>query len=658
MATRKPSRQGPAELRRPIRFPFSAVVGQDDVKLALILNAVDPGIGGVLLRGHKGSAKSTLVRGLAGLLPGGAPFVELPVGATEDRLVGSFDLTAAITEGVQRFTPGLLALAHQGVLYVDEVNLLPDHLVDVLLDVAASGVNRVERDGVSHEHHSRFVLAGSMNPEEGDLRPQLLDRFGLAAEVIASSDPTERAEAVARRLAFDAEPVDFVAEWAAEESALRARLADVAGTVRRSAPDSVPLVDDRLMWAVSVLCAEMGVEGLRADIVICRAAGALALWEGRKCAEIDDVARVAPLALAHRRRRSPLGRNGVDQEELANAMESARSRVGNVPPTGTSDPGDGNWPTVPAPARSGLETAPPVPAGDPGAGARGILHSGAGSGGVAREAGRSRDRSARVEGPRGRVVGSRRPEGAPSAIALRATVVAAAERGAGGVALAAAGSVRGGGGLADVDDAQGRQAGGREVALLIAPDDIREQVRVERAGRLVVFALDTSGSMGVQSRIAVAKQAVAGLLLDAYASRDRVALVSFRAGGAEVALAPTGSVEVASHRLDQLATGGSTPLAEGIRVALDVAATAKSSGRRPFLVLVSDGRATAAADGEDPVEAALCAASEVGIRNVPALVVDAEQGPVRLGLARRLADAMSAECISLDDLEHRILRRG
>jgi magnesium chelatase subunit I len=196
-------------------FPFSAVVGQDELKLALLLNALDPAVGGVLLRGQKGSAKSTLARALAALLPGQAPFVELPVGATEDRLVGTLDLGAALTGGERRFQPGLLSAAHGGVLYVDEVNLLPDHLVDVLLDVAASGINLVEREGVSHRHPSRFVLIGSMNPEEGDLRPQLLDRFGLAVDVTAPVDPEERAEAVKRRLAFDATPAAFTDKWAA-----------------------------------------------------------------------------------------------------------------------------------------------------------------------------------------------------------------------------------------------------------------------------------------------------------------------------------------------------------------------------------------------------------------------------------------------------------
>ncbi|MDQ3898665.1 MAG: ATP-binding protein, partial [Actinomycetota bacterium] len=208
-----------------------AVVGQDDAKLALALAAVDPAIGGVLLRGAKGSAKTTLARGIAALLPEDAPFVELPLGATEDRVIGSLDLAAALTGGEVRFRPGLLAAAHGGVLYVDEVNLLADHLVDVLLDVAATGVNRVEREGVAHVHESRFLLVGSMNPEEGELRPQLLDRFGLAVEVTAETDPDRRAEAVRRRMAFDADPTAYEQSWAGASEQLRRGLGNARPAV-------------------------------------------------------------------------------------------------------------------------------------------------------------------------------------------------------------------------------------------------------------------------------------------------------------------------------------------------------------------------------------------------------------------------------------------
>lgn len=239
-------------------FPFSAVVGQEQAKLALQLIAVDPGIGGVLLRGEKGSAKTTLARGLAALMDD-APFVELPLGATEDRLLGSIDIAAALTANRVSFRPGLLADAHGGVLYVDEVNLLADHLVDTLLDVAASGVNRVERDGVAHQHDARFVLVGSMNPEEGELRPQLLDRFGLCVEVRAPLDPADRAEIVRRRLAFDRDE---------SEGGYGSGDRRLAATLRHTCPADVP---DEIVSQAAAIALAAGVEGLRADLVLCRA---------------------------------------------------------------------------------------------------------------------------------------------------------------------------------------------------------------------------------------------------------------------------------------------------------------------------------------------------------------------------------------------------
>jgi magnesium chelatase subunit D len=306
------------------RFPFSAVVGQGEARLALLLAAIDPGIGGVLLRGDKGSAKSTLARGLAGMLPGGAPFVELPLGATEDRVLGTIDLKAALTEGATQFRPGLLASAHGGVLYVDEVNLLPDHLVDVLLDVAASGLNRVERDGVSHSHPARFVLVGSMNPEEGELRPQLLDRFGLSVEIRSPNDPLARAEVVRRRLTHDAgKQVD----GSEGDIVLRARL---AAAMPADLPD--PVVEFASRLAVSI-----GAEGLRADLVLCRAAAAFAGWEGRATARMSDVERVAALALGHRRRRRPFDPPILSTGELERALEAARESFAEAHPTPEPD---------------------------------------------------------------------------------------------------------------------------------------------------------------------------------------------------------------------------------------------------------------------------------------------------------------------------------
>jgi magnesium chelatase subunit D len=570
---------------KPAMFPFSAVVGHEDAKLALLLAAVDPAIGGVLLRGQKGSAKTTLARGLAALLPGDAPFVDLPLGATEDRLIGTLDLGAVLTGEGRRFEPGLLAAAHGGVLYVDEVNLLPDHLVDVLLDVAASGVNRVEREGISHEHPARFVLIGSMNPEEGELRPQLLDRFGLAVDLTTSLEPRDRAEAVRRRLDFDADPAGIAPRHAPVEHELGTRL---ACTTAAHVPDA-------LMVRIGMLCSAAGVDGLRADLVISRAAAALAGWERRAEATVDDVRRVAPLALAHRQRRTPFDEpreNGIDDalDALDQPDDADDHSARDTDAERVADPDAPPQRVVPLRASR-------APAEAPG-------------------------RRSPGDGSRGRLIGDRVPEGPVGAVAVAATARAVAERRA--------------------LDPEGPA---------VRAEDLREARREQRTGNLLVLAVDASGSMGARRRMEAVKGAVLGLLVDAYQRRDRVALVAFRGEGAEVLLRATGSVEVARARLADLPTGGRTPLAAGIDAALDVATSPanRGSGHRPLLVLVSDGRATAAHDG-DPVKAARRAAATVRTRRVDAVVVDAEDGAGRLGLAEEIAGEMGARYLRLAEV--------
>lgn len=305
-------------------YPFTAIVGQDDLRLGLLLNAVSPAVGGVLVRGEKGTAKSTAVRALAALMPEvavvagcrfscdpGAPdpacpdgpheagagvsrparTVELPVGASEDRLVGALDIERALSEGVKAFEPGLLADAHRGILYVDEVNLLHDHLVDLLLDAAAMGASYVEREGVSVRHAARFLLVGTMNPEEGELRPQLLDRFGLTVEVAASRETDLRVEVVRRRLAYDDDPAGFAARWADEEAALRERIVAARALLPRV------VLGDGVLRQIAATCAAFEVDGMRADIVMARTATALAAWAGRDEVVADDVRQAALLAL-------------------------------------------------------------------------------------------------------------------------------------------------------------------------------------------------------------------------------------------------------------------------------------------------------------------------------------------------------------------------
>ncbi|MEU6386885.1 putative cobaltochelatase [Streptomyces bauhiniae] len=642
------------------RFPFTAVVGQQDLQLALLLNAVAPNIGGVLVRGEKGTAKSTAVRALAALLPqvevvAGCRFscdpaspdpscpdgphtgegaeardarmVELPVGASEDRLVGALDIERALAEGVKAFEPGLLAAANRGILYVDEVNLLHDHLVDVLLDAAAMGASYVEREGVSVRHAARFLLVGTMNPEEGELRPQLLDRFGLTVEVAASREPDQRVEVVRRRLAYDDDPAAFAARWADEERAVRQRIV--------AARELLPKVrlGDGALKQIAATCAAFEVDGMRADIVMARTATALAAWDGRSDVLAEDVRQAALLALPHRRRRNPFDAPGLDEDKLDQTLEESAGDDDDPDPDG---PGGGGGQPSPEEGPQGGDTGGAQPeAGEdgepqPSAGGAGeqaparaaepfrtkaLTVPGVGAGAAGR---RSR---ARTE--RGRTTGALRPRGTLTKLHLAATVRAAAPH----------------------QRARGRSGPG----LVLRRDDLRQAAREGREGNLVLFVVDASGSMAARQRMSAVKGAVLSLLLDAYQRRDKVGLVTFRGTAAEVALPPTSSVDAAAARLESLPTGGRTPLAAGLLKAHDVLRVERlrDPSRRALLVVVTDGRATG---GPEPVALAGRAARLFGAESVASVVVDCESGPVRLGLAGRLAEELGGTAVTLDEL--------
>ncbi|MGL4305057.1 MAG: ATP-binding protein, partial [Mycobacteriaceae bacterium] len=315
-------------------FPFSAIVGQDQLRLALILCALEPSIGGVLIRGEKGTAKSTAVRALVSLLPPvqvmddrgqltyrPARLVELPVGATEDRVVGSLDLEKVLSNGERAFQPGLLAAAHQGVLYVDEVNLLHDHLVDVLLDAAAMGRVHIERDGISHSHEAHFVLVGTMNPEEGELRPQLLDRFGLAVDVVASREVDTRMEVVRRRLEYEQDRHAFIGKYRQQDIHIAQKI-----LTARELLANVELSEDELR-RISSVCAALEIDGMRGDLVVARTAKAHAAWCGNSSVSEADVRIAVELALPHRRRRNPFDEPGLDSHQLDEAFNDAQESM-------------------------------------------------------------------------------------------------------------------------------------------------------------------------------------------------------------------------------------------------------------------------------------------------------------------------------------------
>jgi magnesium chelatase subunit D len=631
-------------------YPFAALVGQESLKTALLLNAVDPGIGGVLISGEKGTAKSTAARALAALLPvqrvvagcpfrcdpefpdpscthcGGpaehaeaevhVPFVDLPLGATEDRVLGSLDFERALREGRRAFQPGLLAAAHRGVLYVDEVNLLPDHLVDVLLDVAASRVNVVQRESVEVIHPSRFLLVGTMNPEEGELRPQFLDRFGLMVEVSGPHEPAIRAEVVRRRIAFDADPIAFASRWEAEQSALRTQIALARGRL-----EGVRL-DDELLILISRLCCEFGADGMRADIALHKASRASAALAGRVAVGDDDIRCAAALVLRHRRRRRPFEQPGLDRERLDDLMAEGRSGADEAP-----DP----------------DEEPEASAAEPDGGAGEIDTQGQQTGtrvfGAARASSTrpievvssarvpQTDRGKRATAGEGRGGYARAlADPAPRHLALDATLRSAARNG--------------------LDDH------GRPIVLR---SDLHRKERIGRAGTFVLFVVDASGSMAARRRMETVKGAVLGLLRDAYERRDRVGVISFRGPQAELLLPPTDSVELAEHAMQSLPTGGRTPLAHALVLASETIRRACGTGRAaliPMPVLLTDARANVALPDRpgDPWQQALEAAGDLADLGTAALVLDTEDSYVRLGRAREIAAALGAEYLCLDDL--------
>jgi magnesium chelatase subunit D len=661
----------------PQHYPFSAVVGSDDMALALTLSTISPAIGGVLVRGEKGTAKSTMVRALASVLPAidviagdrfstdpresnplspDGPFaadvdvetrpvrlVELPVGATEDRVLGSLHLEKALSDGITEYEPGLLARAHRGILYVDEVNLLHDHLVDLLLDAAAMGRSTVERDGVSVEHAARFVLVGTMNPEEGELRPQLLDRFGLTVEVAAPRDPSTRVEVVRRRLAYEADPDAFAATYAEDEATLTDRIQSAQKLV-----DQVDLSDWALL-KIAEVCAAFEVDGMRADIVTARAAAAHAAWNGRTSVLREDIRAAARLALPHRRRRNPFDAPGIDEDLLDQILgddepppepegddtdnaetQESQTTESDSPSDQGSDPAESDVSAQnhgeSQPERQSQREQQPeeqqpggtseVTVAAPQQPYRPRLFTVGGTG-----AGESGKRSRAIT-ETGRRIGAQRRTGQGGSIHLMETIRAAAPH---------------------------QHARGRVDNLQFRADDLRLAVKEGHESNLILFCVDASGSMAARKRMEQVKTAILSLLMDAYQRRDKVGLITFRQDGAELALPPTGSIDIAATRLAELPAGGRTPLAEALLKTADVLRLerVRDPRRRPLLVVITDGRATY---GDNAIPRAHQVAKHLGATGLASLVIDCETGTFRMGLAHQLADHLMAEYVPLGEV--------
>lgn len=652
-STRKPTGALPVPM-----YPFSAIAGQERMKLSLLLNAIDPGIGGVLIRGEKGTAKSTAVRALAALMPERrvnsgclfacdpdapgewcpdcrkrknapdvlrrrAPVVTLPLNATEDMVVGGIDFSETVSTGRCVIQPGLLARVHRGILYIDEVNLLDDHLVDVILDAAATGENIVEREGVSFRHATRFTLVGTMNPEEGTLRPQLLDRFALCVEVASEQEPEARVELMERRDRFELHPEEFLLDYAEAEADLARKLTRARGFI------SSVHMEPSVRSYIGELAASQNVAGHRADLSMMRAACARAAWEGRDRAEIEDVLAVAEMALIHRRRDamppppSPQApphpeneKNSEDREENRDTPDEAPPQSSFSPETseGTqqetsaagNDPPDRVFPIGPTFTVKRIE-----PESDR------LMRRGSGR--------RTRSRTSLKQG---RYVRSRIGSDCRD-LAFDATLRAAAPF-------------------------QLRRPRVGDMAVVIRRKDWREKVREKRIGNFILFIVDASGSMGSRGRMAASKGAIMSLLLDAYQKRDRIAMVTFRRREAGVLLPPTSSIEVAARLLSEMPVGGRTPLSAGLAKGYELLQVQmrRDPNLRPLGVLITDGKSNVPLGGGSPMEEALRVAGHLGRDSrIHWIVVDTEEpGIVRFELARLVAGGLGGEYYRIDDL--------
>jgi magnesium chelatase subunit D len=673
----------------PPVFPFAALVGQDLLKLGLVLNAINPHIGGIIIRGDKGTAKSTAARALAWLLPdietvSNCPYhcdpsdsmlmcsecrrrfdaaetlpvekepvrvVELPLNTTEDRLVGSIDFGYALHTGAKRFQPGLLAEANQGVIYIDEVNLLEDHLVDILLDAAVSGINIVERENISFIHPSRFILIASMNPEEGDIRPQLLDRFGLSVRITGLPELMERAEIMRRREYFDTDPDGFLRRWQEEQDSLQAKIV----AARRMLAEGT--ITEEQISRISEICMAHHVAGHRADIIIEKTARTLAAWQGRYDVGQRDIYQAAELALEHRARGSEKVKGGKQNARSAHKHEEGinkepqaeeyqedqvdegeRGSSSGDQPSDSMGSGDAEQEAIPQPGTM-IERA----AAESGEVLEKIFDTGEIIPINTHDIRFARDNLRRRKGGRR----ARTTTSNKTGRYVRATSERFNDDLAFDATLRAAASHQ----LARSH---------HNLAVTITESDIREKVRQKKSSSLLLFVVDASGSMG-KKLMTETKGTIMALLLEAYQKRDKVSMVAFKARDAEVLLPPTNSIEVAKKLLEELPTGGTTPMALGLLTAYRLirAQLRQDPELLPLMVIITDGLANVGLHKEKSYEGTqfgeiyreiydICNLIRADDR-VRSLVIDTEEkGMSSFDRSKKLAEALTARYYVLE----------
>ena len=619
-------------------FPFAAVCGMEKAKEAILLILVNPFAGGLLLSGEKGTGKSTLVRSARELVD--APWVEIPISITEDRLFGSIDAEEAIRSGHKKLLPGLIDEADKGIIYIDDVNLLRDDLLSAVLNIREAGGYRLERDGLSEQRDTAFTVLAVMNPESGTLSSSSLDRFGLFAQADPSYDDETRLEIIRRVLDFEKDGIAFRAKWQEETDALKKKIKDA-----RVALSKVE-VSDAMIQLAAVYTLKAHVAGHRADIYLIEAARAEAALEGRKYVLPKDLERAAEFVLPHRMRKAE-EQQGQPSEEMPQEQPEEDNKPQQEEEQQTPQNNEFSHPPEAQPPQINTEDADDS-----------SHEQNQDNAQMSNPRGQSRERiddadlhvnlppmwiepskdrkPKKGSGKRsltmtdlmqGRYVRAEIPKAKTSDIAFDATLRAAAPY------------------------QKARPSNG--CAVVIRKDDLRSKVREKRTGNIFLFVVDASGSMGARERMKTVKGVIFKILLDAYQKRDRVGMVAFRKNQAEVLLPVTRSVDFAQKKLATMPTGGKTPLAKGLLKAEDVLDMLyrQDANQDPVMILITDGRATSSLNkGTNPVTDALEEAKRIGRRNIPVAVIDTESGFIKLGLAKKLAKAMGASYFQVDKI--------